>query len=646
MTRYSGLENKKNNSWCKSGLLALFVALCPIEELKAETISGRVLNANTGLGIVGVDLDAFDENGNTVTLVSGRSGSNGNYTMTVPGPGTYRIRADSSLALGFADEFYSDVFLFSAATPVTVTANQNLTNINFTLTLGYNISGRVLKNGVGVPAIDIDVYTETGEFLSGYPGLTGSDGSYSVGALPPGRYIIRANPNPAAGQFQTTRYYPDASTPALSVPLVISASSLTNRDIQISDGGTISGVVRNTSGVPLQGLDLDIYNLAGERQDVNAVTRVDGTFTVPVLPPGSYKIRVDPTFAQGYPRTYFPNVYSLSTAALISVVAGSDTGGREFSLPLGGFATGTIRRADTLAPIANIDLDVYDLQDQRVDITTLSAADGTYTIGPLAPGFYHMRADPGARDGFMVQYYNDRLDLATADSITINSGGTTSGLNYQLTPAGWIEGTVTLASAGSPLEGIDLDVYNAADGSRVTITTVTASDGSYLLGPLLPGQYKLRCDPTPEQFLAVEYYDSKVRLSEASAITVAAGAGTLNRNFQLDGGATIRGQIRDELSGLPLSGIDIDVLSSSTLVRLDQSSKTDANGFFVAGPLPVGSYLVRADAPLGSEYVDRYYPASATTTGATPLTLSAGQDIPDINISLPFRAFMTGWIFQ
>lgn len=612
----------------------------------AETISGRVLNANTGLGIVGVDLDAYDANGNAVTLVSGRSAANGNYTMTVPGPGTYRVRADSSLALGFVDEYYTEVFLFSAATPLTMTANQARTNVNFTLSNGFNISGRVLVNGVGLSGIDIDVYSSTGEFLSGYPALTTANGNYTVGALPPGSYYVRANPDPATGQFQTTRYFPSAATQALAMPIVITNASVANRDITVTDGGTISGIVTNTSGALLAGIDLDVYDLAGVRQDVNAVTKADGSYSLPILPAGSYKIRVDPTQAQGYPRTYYPGVYSLSSAGVVSVTVGATTSGQNFSLPQGGFATGTIRRSDTNAVLAGIDLDVYDQADQRVDITTFSGVDGAYIIGPIAPGSYHMRADPGQRDGFMVQYYNGKIDLATADGIIITSGGTTTGLNYNLTPAGWIEGTVTRSGTGVPLAGIDLDLYNAADDTRVSLNARTAADGTYLLGPLLPGTYKLRCDPTPEQFLAVEYFDSIVRIAEATPIVVVAGAGATGRNFVLDGGGTIRGQITDELTGLPLAGIDIDILTATTVIRLDQSSKTDANGNFVAGPLPAGSYIVRADAPVVSAYADRYFPLSATAGGATVLTITGGTDQTAINIALPPRASLTGWIFQ
>lgn len=627
--------------------LLLTMLLTSMGPLAAQTISGRVTNASTGNGITGVDLDVIDSNGASVAITGGRTTTNGVYTITGIAPGSYRVRADASLALGFADEYYSEQFLQSLATTITMPAGGTLTNINFTLTLGYEISGVVTGNGVPLSGIDMDVYAANGEFLSGYPGTTDATGAYRIGALPPGQYYVRANPDPAAGQFYTTRYIGGGTSLASATPVTITNAGLTGQNIALTGGGTLSGAVtQQGSGAAVVGVDLDLFDAATSAIiPVNATTRADGTYSFPVLPAGTYRLRIDPTLAQGYPRIYFPASLSLATAGTVTITQNVATSGIDFSVPQAGSITGTIREEGTLAPLVGIDLDCYDSLDQRVDITTVSAADGTYTIGPMAPGVYHLRADATLAQGYLLQYYNLKPTLSTADAITVTGGVVTSGVDFTLGKAGWIEGTV-VAAGGVPLEGIDLDVYNAADGVRIPFGTATKADGTYLIGPIPIGSYKMRCDPTVAQGYAVEYWDSKPRLAESDVFTVAQGVGTLGRDFTLELGGSVSGTIRSAADNSPLAGIDIDLFINSTLVKLDQSAKTAADGTYVIGPVPPGRYRVRADAPVGGIYLDLYYPTAADVNSAEAITVNAGALTTDIDLRLGTIAAGDAWIIR
>jgi hypothetical protein len=617
----------------KAAGIAILLSMTQVGQ--AQTISGRVTNANTGNGITGVDLDVIDSTGASVTITGGRTTAGGNYTLTGLAAGTYWVRADSSLALGFADEYYSEQFLPSLATPITVTNGGTASNINFTLATGFEISGIVTGDGTPLNGIDMDVYASNGEFLGGYPGTTDASGAYRIGALPPGNYYVRANPSPAAGQYYTTRYIGGAASLATATPVTIGSASLTGQNIALTGGGTLTGTVtQDGSGAPLVGLDLDLFDATTSTIiPVNATTRADGTYSFPVLPAGTYRLRIDPTLAQGFPRTYYPASYSLSTAGTVTVSQNATTSGINFSVPQAGSISGIIREEGTLTPLAAIDLDCYDILDQRVDITTVSAADGTYTIGPLAPGLYHLRADATLAQGYLLQYYNLKPSLSTADPITVSGGATTSAIDFTLGRAGWIEGTV-VAAGGGPLEGIDLDVYNAADGVRIPFGTSTKADGTYLIGPIPIGNYKMRCDPTVAQAYAVQYWDAKPRLAEADAVAVTQGVGTLGRNFTLEPGGSVTGTIRSAADNSPLAGIDIDIFVDSTLLKLDQSAKTALDGTFSVGPVPPGLYRIRADVPVGSVYLDLYYPAAADLPSAEPVAVNAGAITSGIDIRL------------
>ncbi|MBI1292249.1 hypothetical protein GC173_13580 [bacterium] len=631
-----------------SALPFLTLLLISVSPLGAQTISGRVTNASTGNGILGVDLDVIDSNGASVAITGGRTTTNGVYTITGIDPGTYRVRADASLALGFADEYYSEQFLPSLATPVTVAAGGTAANINFTLVNGFEITGTVTGDGVPLSGIDMDVYASNGEFLGSYPGTTDASGVYRVGALPPGSYYVRANPDPAAGQFYTTRYIGGAATLASATPVTITNASLTGQNIALTGGGTLSGTVTQQGpGTPLVGIDLDLFDASTSTIiPVNATTRVDGTYSFPVLPAGTYRLRIDPTLAQRYPRTYYPDSYSLSTAGTVTVANNAATSGINFSVPQAGSISGTIREEGTLTPLAAIDLDCYDALDQRVDVTTVSAADGTYVIGPLAPGIYHLRADATLQQGYLLQYYNLKPTLSTADAITVTAGMATPAIDFTLGKAGWIEGTV-LAAGGTPLEGIDLDVYTAADGLRIPFGTATRADGTYLIGPIPIGTYKMRCDPTVAQAFAVEYWDAKPRLAEADTFVVAQGIGTLGLNFTLEPGGSLSGTIRSAADNSPLADIDIDLYIDGTLVKLDQSAKTAADGTFTVGPVPPGNYRLRADAPVASNYIDLYYPAAPDLATAQTITVNAGAITQGIDLRLVDRTLTSNfWIIR
>jgi len=114
--------------------------------------------------------------------------------------------------------------------------------------------------------------------------------------------------------------------------------------------------------------------------------------------------------------------------------------------------------ADSATPIADVDLDCFDSLGRRIDITARTQADGTYLYGSLAPGSYFLRADPSARQGRLEQYYQNQSDIGQAMLIDVAAGSDTSGINFAIEPAGWIEGVV-MTESSQPLAGIDLDLF-------------------------------------------------------------------------------------------------------------------------------------------------------------------------------------------
>ncbi len=219
---------------------------------------------------------------------------------------------------------------------------------------------------------------------------------------------------------------------------------------------------------------------------------------------------------------------------LVTVTAGADAGNTNFGLVLAGVITGTIR--DSLAqPIAGIDLDIFDVSSGvRLRRGATSAVDGTYQFDRLQPGTYIVRADPTPAQSYATQYYNGKTTQSTADVIAVTSALTTSSIDFALSSAGTISGTVTHATLGIPLPGLDLDIYDANTLIKLVQTAITDSLGNYSLTNLPPGQYFVAIDPIAGQPFFAEYYNGAPTSATATSINVPIGASVTGIDFQVD----------------------------------------------------------------------------------------------------------------
>lgn len=702
--------------------------------LSLETISGTVSAASGGAFLANVDLDVFDATGHSVTITGGKTNVSGFYTVTLPGPGSYTIRADATLSSGFVDQFYPGSFLHSQASPLSVAVGQAISGIDFSLAAGVTLSGTVrssVDNSV-LGGIDMDLLSATGEVLSGCPGTTDVNGNFTMGVLPPGDFILRADPDPVLGQYFVRTYYGGQIDRSLAASITVESTPVTGLDISVGPGGVLAGSVKDSSSAqPVAGSDIDVYDALGDRMEVFAKTDVNGSYSIGCVPPGSYTVRAvpgallgypstyypsvynqadaslvavtagnvtsgidfllplggrisgrilesslgqglegidldlfdaqsnrvdvtaatdangqyaleplapgnyllraDPSLAQGYPRTYYPDTGVLGNAQWISVAGGADTAHIDFLLPRGGTIAGTIFEADGTTPLGDVDLDCFDVLGNRIDITGKSDVNGAYMLGILAPGSYALKADPPDATGLAEQYYQGKVDVNLADPIAVSADTQTSGIDFSLSAGGWIEGTVTDVDTGQPLNGIDLDLYDAAAGTRLRASTASDSLGQYKTSLLQAGTYLLRCDPAADY--AVLYYQGKPRLLESDPIAVAQGAGTSAIDFALPAGMVISGRITSD-GVTPLAGVDIDVLTANTWLKFDQSAVSGADGSYTVHGLAAGTYLVRGDPGMAIQYVDTYYGGSSDRSLAVPVSLSNGQDRTDIDITL------------
>ncbi|HLE99766.1 MAG TPA: S8 family serine peptidase [Gaiellaceae bacterium] len=182
------------------------------------------------------------------------------------------------------------------------------------------------------------------------------------------------------------------------------------------------------------------------------------------------------------------------------------------------------------------------------------------------------------------------LDNTAIDTANTTCGGTTDDNNVwgegrldafaavdqsPRGPAGTLEGTVTAADGGSPIEGATVE----ATGTTTTRTTSTDALGRYSL--LLPvGSYGV----TVRAF-------GRLEQQTASPVQVNDGA-TTTLDFALVAAPSyaVSGTVKDS-GGAPIPNATVTILNTPLA-----SATTDATGYYIFSSVPEGTYDVRAEA--------------------------------------------------
>ncbi|MFK0402825.1 collagen binding domain-containing protein [Microbacterium sp. NPDC090225] len=325
----------------------------------ARDISGAVVD-DGAVPQAGVQLTLTDANGRVVASTAtatdgtysfpGVLGSDG-YTVRVTAPEGQIAEGGSTrpVNLSETDAVYVD-FVVRDIIPVAV-------------------SGRVVDgNGDGVGGVTVVV---DGTELTA---VTGSDGRYLFDRVEPGDYDVRVV---TPGGFST-----DDDTRAISVPedteepITIPAED----DFVLIENADLGGVVTSpATGLGVAGAVVTVTDADGNIV-ATTVTRPLGEYTIPRLPAGEYTVTITP-----------PNGYAPlgPISATVSLEA-DDLTDVNFELAVLGSFSGTVRDSSG-APVAGV---VLTLEGPGGTQQLVSAEDGTYSLGGLAPGDYVLTVIP------------------------------------------------------------------------------------------------------------------------------------------------------------------------------------------------------------------------------------------------------------
>ncbi|MGA1870601.1 MAG: carboxypeptidase regulatory-like domain-containing protein [bacterium] len=537
------------------------------------------------------------------------------------------------------------------------------------------------------------------------PSLTDSEGRFEFVGLLSGNYSLNIS-DPTRKYLPS--YFPTIGNewPALKyLNYYIELSENQEIDditIPLQRGGCLEGRVMDGS-VPLAGVSVMVTKIAKTNfpyptvgpfsfisfRRNRSLTDTEGSFSLCGLEEGEYVVWAEDALGRGYKITFYSNQSKEDgKPQVLSLSPGSTITGITIAMEIGATLNGKV--VDTAGNLlANIPVELQlkepsTFYSEQIEggmisgifpsssVSTYTDEDGAYTLTGLFDGEYEL----------MARIFESKYLSNCYSGITISSSDDNVA-DIVLSIGGIITGKVTAAD-GKPLSGITVRVTydnmsilpadNEFDESEMSFCSFiydpyfvanpvyTAKDGSYQIKGLRDGTYKISAYDREGIYLQGNYPLGSVSVVEEEE--------TSHIDFSLVKGGTIKGIIRDQAAGNPVSGIVVSaeenieinynaqpafgyapmgensgystayygVPYQSTVGpyqptgRTYYSSPSDNQGRYTIRGLPEGSYFINVLSE--NSYQPQYYSAASNREEALTVAVNSAQTIEDIDFNL------------
>ncbi len=649
-------------------LFAMLLLACASSSAFADWgyVNGKVTDSS-GAGIFNVEVDVYPTSGpNAWAPTIACTGFDGSYSVGeltgtyvvgfAPQGGPYGTQCFGSRS-PYDNQYYNDKSSLAAADPVSVTQGATTSGIDAVLA-ATEITGTVTDSSThaGIQGVQVDLLAApgpNGRIIEST--CSGSGGSYSFWQLDPGTYYVYFYPSTpdndcGSGVNYLPQYYSGQASGG--DPVSVAQGAVTsNIDAALDPGGQVTGRVADATGAGIANVEVDVFNSTDHRSSY-ACTAADGTYTVVGLPTDNYQVQF--TAQKGLdlcPPYGYDNFGSQSYNGSVSVTAGSTLSGIDAVFHSGPELTGTVTDAATQGRLAGVEVDLYDSGGTIVK-SVCSASDGTYSFSDLATGSYRVGFQPTAGQDscgqglfYFPQFYSGRASLASADPISVTSGGATvSNVNGPLHSQREVTGTVRDGSSHAALAGVEVDLYDST--GSIAAWTCSASDGTYSFADLPAGNYRAGFDPTagsdscgPGLEYFGQFYNGKSSLGSADQIPVASGSTASGIDAALVAGGKITGTVIDASSRAALGKVEVDVYDSGGGAVAHVC--TASNGTYTVSMLAAGTYRVGfvgsitgARCATAADYVPQYFDRQTSLASADPVSVSSGATATSVNAKL------------
>jgi hypothetical protein len=411
----------------------------------------------------------------------------------------------------------------------------------------------------------VTLYTIRDGTTAAYGAISDRAGHFSIANVEPGTYFFR----PERRGFV---YAP--SKPASGMPTVTlkPGQRLTDFRIDMTARAVIVGRVLDEHGDPMQNV-----TVAGE-----AIPKTDewmpgmhtgtddrgefrlsgppGKYVVNAMPqtgdygsPGGVRIpevRTDGSSEAIYNATYYPSAVSANRAAAIEAAAGRTVTGieirlvRQRRLAISGVVSGIPPGSSgTRIELQTEDGFYRDGGNYIAGARTANpAADGSFSFPSLEPGSYRLLAMHSSGNTALHSSLVDvKLDIADLTNLQLVLGR-----------AGDLTGTLEIAGAppgGLPVEGrrIWLEGWGSSEFTAARGASGEVSkDSSFRIGNVLPGHFRMRVDPMPENTYFQSAQVDGVPAVDGEVILPQGGRGSVVKVTLGADGAQVTGAILDK----------------------------------------------------------------------------------------------------
>lgn len=603
------------------------------------TMTGAIQD-DAGHSIAGACAEAMDANGKPL---GGSHCDDGVTTYSITGlaAGSYTVHF---YADGYVDQYYDHVSSAADATPVVVTLGATTASINATLIEGGHITGHITDattrtTPVDPTSIELRVYDTSGNYLR--TGYVDGTGYYDVTGLNTGSYLVQFSDDSG---YYLDQWWDHAQTQAAAAPVAVTAGQTTpNIDAAMSNGGSISGHVTESSGQPLGDICVNVFSPTDTYNSVGyGCTDISGTYHVTGLATGTYLVEFVP-LAGPYLPQWANGKSDAASADFVQVTIGNDTGGVDATLAHGATISGTVTDAVTHAALPDVCVDVVAAGEDYPHVPSTCTDDqGHYETVGLPVGTYTVQFSP-MNDVYVSQWWNG-AKRSTADSITLTDQQARSGIDAALAQGGRVTGTVK-DSNGSTVDSW-VDFYDAATDTLVD--TAYAYEGSYT-GPTLPaGTYKVWFGKDDVGALAdQQWWNNQPDFAHADTVTVTVGqtVSGINAVFQVPAPFTgaITGKVVDQQSGQPVVGVCAYAASTGSSGGSGGVGCTDDNGVYTIPNLGTGTYTIDVSGNQ-SPYISGFYSTSGNPGTPAAVSVTDGSTTSGIDIALQRGATLSGFV--
>lgn len=522
--------------------------------------------------------------------------------------------------------------------------------LNFTPTVGAEISGIVTGTDSGLPLAEININLSRwdGNWWSWISSLgTDPSGVYRAYPLPPGSYRVEfnmwGNNDYQKETFDNAVWFDDGSNIVLTAGSVMTAINAT-----LDSASKISGTVTEMDGTtPIEDILVQAFIEDGEDwQEVgDSYTDTNGFYQIGSLSPGTYRLMFRNWSNQMFAEEAYDNAADLLNGTNIFVGANTIVPGIDASLDISPAISGTVWDSDGFTPIANVSVIAFRWDGSAWDSDGYAetATNGTYTIYPSQAGtnrisFFSFDYD----SSYLPQVYNGAPDLDSGTDVVTINGMVTTGIDAILSTGASISGVVTGPDMVTPLEFIEVNAVTPGDvdwnSSSMGPMFYTDSNGFYRIKGLTVGVYRVQFSDPSKQHVGQAY-------SNAQFI------------WSVDANDILITNLTDEVTGIdaslmPASMISGRVVSEDDLMPLEHSTVfailkttngvdwvtgrfTDDQGVFMLDDLVSGTYLIHAQEAVN--HLPEYFDNSYALTNAYEFVLADYERVTNVTITLLSR---------